>query len=147
MSWETPIQICSWVPYHISDHTFCAHTVWYSQLSRGDMSLMNNPNRTNTLFLLSHTVLIYSVGIILPLSFTHTHINSYGLSLLTHHPHQVYISKNLTVLTETNHLEFPVFFFISSSCTSCSSAVQINADGIPWMRPVEEKHIYTFFHE
>lgn len=65
--------------------------------------------------------------------------------LLTHHPYRVYISESLTVLTETNPLEFPACFFISSSCTSCSSAVQINADGIPWMRPLQEKNIYIHF--
>lgn len=81
MSWETPIKISSRIQYDPSEHTFYkTHTVWYSQLSRGDMSLMSNPNKTNTLFLLSHTVLIYSVDIILSLT-AHTYISF----LLTHH--------------------------------------------------------------
>lgn len=45
---------------------------------------MNNPNRTNTLFLFPHTELIYSVDIIQPLSVTHTNTHTVFHSVPTH---------------------------------------------------------------
>lgn len=78
---------------HSAQHTLCD-----TQLSQGDMSLMNNPNRTNTLFLLSHTVLIYAVDIILPPCLRSTHAQSYFLCLHTCHSISARQTFNFSIL-------------------------------------------------
>lgn len=49
------------------------------------------------------------------------------------------------IFTETEPLKFPDFVFMFPSCAACSSVIQINAGGNPWVRLVEIYHIYTVY--
>lgn len=106
------------------------HTVLNSQLSHGDMSLTNNPNRKQTLSPLSYT----NIDCV---SSSHTYTLSYCV------PFCISTNKRTQLAefwAEMNPLQPSPFFFIHSSC---SSAVQINADGIPWMRRKGKKFSLT----
>lgn len=104
----------------LSDRTvWTTRTVWHSQLSLGDSSLMRHPNTR---------IFSYRIDLTLDIRPCLTYIHVQTAPAPTFPSPNPAVEKLLAVVS-TYH-----------PCTSCLSAVLINAEKIPWVRAVAEKN-------